>query len=198
MDLGFYSTSNLRDDVTKKTVQFNNNEYYWKAPINGIWLGTNDNTKFGLKNASVILETGLQCAYIPEDYYADIFSRVMEWSTGYFFNDDGDTLVDCGDVQNMLTIRYLVNDKWLETAVSDYLVPVTTEIAGVDRSTGLCSVCIKQSSDVYWHLGTSALIGYYSEFDMVARTIAFTPIDTSQKMDIVSGSRPSLVLGLSW
>lgn len=183
MDLGVFQTTNLRG-VSKKTVTFNNNEFYWKVALNGIWMGTNDNTQFGLENESVIIETNKQCTYIPEKYYEDIFNRMMEWSAGYFFTDDGETIVDCGDVQNMLTMRYLVGDKWIETAVSDFLNPITTEIAGVQRSTGLCRVCIKQSPDVYWHLGTSALLGYYSEFDMLKRTIAFTPLDTTSKMDI--------------
>lgn len=98
----------------------------------------------------------------------------------------------------MLRMRLLVNDKWIEVGLEDLLNPVYTEIGGVNKETGMCRVCLKLSPDVYWHLGTSALVGYYSEFNMVERTISFTPIDTSEKLDIVSGSKPDLILGLKW
>lgn len=96
IDIGAASTTNLRA-VSTETITFNNNEFYWKAPLNGIWLGINEKTKFGLESSSVIIETGKQCTYIPEEYYEEILTRMLEWSTGYFFSDDGETVVDCGD-----------------------------------------------------------------------------------------------------
>lgn len=44
----------------------------------------------------------------------------------------------------------------------DYLTPMLTKINNVKYPTGMCSLCIKLSSDNDWHVGTSALIGYYA------------------------------------
>lgn len=37
---------------------------------------------------------------------------------------------------------------------------------------------------------------YYTEFNMVDRTMTITPTDTSEKFDITTGSRPETILGL--
>lgn len=49
MDMNVVTDTNLRN-VDKETVTFNNNDFYWKTDLNGIWLGTDNKLKFGLNN----------------------------------------------------------------------------------------------------------------------------------------------------
>lgn len=62
----------------------------------------------------------------------------------------------------MQKLSILVNNYWIEISPSDYLTPVRTEFATKEVSTGMCRICIKKSWDTFWHIGTSALVGYYA------------------------------------
>lgn len=59
----------------------------------------------------------------------------------------------------------------------------------------MCKLCIKLSSDDDWHVGSSALISYYAEFDLEQRTLRLEPQVGSNKPDVTSGSKPDIVLG---
>jgi hypothetical protein len=48
IDLGTTTTASMRDGTTPGTIKFNDKEYYWKAPLNGVWFGANKNGQFGL------------------------------------------------------------------------------------------------------------------------------------------------------
>ena len=165
--------------------------------MNGVWFGTNENSRFGLNDQEVTIETGSQCTYIPSDYYEMVFERVLEYSTGYYFTSDGETVVDCGDKQNMRALSLLVNDMWVEVSPIDYLNPIRATFNSIETNTGQCRVCLKQSSDTYWHLGTSALVGYYSKFDFTNRQISLTPLAAADKVEVVSSSKPDRILGLN-
>jgi len=127
-----------------------------------------------------------------------VFERVLEYSTGYYFTSDGETVVDCGDSQNMRAFSLLVNDKWVEVSPIDYLNPIRTTFNSIESNTGQCRVCLKQSSDRFWHLGTSALVGYYSKFDFTNRQISLTPLSAASKQEVVTSSKPDRILGTSW
>ena len=58
IDLGTTTTTSTREGTNAGTIKFNDNEYYWKAPLNGIWIGTNESKKFGLNTQEVTIETG--------------------------------------------------------------------------------------------------------------------------------------------
>ena len=58
-------------------------------------------------------------------------------------------------------------------------------IEGTSTSSGFCRVCVKESWDTNWHVGTSMLTGYYAGFDLNAATIAFTPLVSSSKSSLV-------------
>ena len=77
--------------------------------------------------------------------------------------------MDCGDKSNLRNINLLINDKWVAIQATDYLIAMRTEVNTVKMPTGMCSLCLKLSSDNDWHVGTAALIGYYAEFDFTNR-----------------------------
>ena len=58
IDLGTTTTTSTREGTNAGIIKFNDNEYYWKAPLNGIWIGTNESKKFGLNKQEVTIETG--------------------------------------------------------------------------------------------------------------------------------------------
>ena len=91
----------------------------------------------------------------------------------------------------------MVNGYWVEIAPNDYLNTVTTEYNGATRSTGVCRLCVKESWDKKWHMGTSALVGYYTEFDFHNTQVSFTRLSAGTKLEVVAGTRPDRVLGLS-
>lgn len=188
----------MRDGTTPGTIKFNDKEYYWKAPLNGVWFGANKNGQFGLDKQEVTIETGSQCTYVPEEFYETVLEHLLDYSTGYYFTENGDVVVDCGDRNNMQTLRLLVNDYWVEISQFDYLTPIRTSYSTKQRSTGQCRLCIKQSSDRFWHLGTSAFIGYYTAFDFAKKTISFTPLSDANKRELEKSSKPDLVMGLNW
>ncbi len=43
-----------------------------------------------------------------------------------------------------------------------------------ERLTGMCTLCLKQSADADWHVGTSLLMDYYAEFDYEAKALSLT------------------------
>jgi hypothetical protein len=98
----------------------------------------------------------------------------------------------------MRTFSLLVNDKWVEVSPIDYLNPIRTTFNSVERSTGQCRVCLKESSDRFWHLGTSAFVGYYSKFDFTNRQISLTPLTAANKIEVVKSGKPDRILGTSW
>lgn len=108
---------------------------------------------------------------------------------------NGETVIDCGDSQNMQSLSLLMKDKWVNIATSDYLKPIKTTYNGAQRDTGLCQLCIKTSWDLYWHAGTTALMGYYAEFDFETRQLGLTPLSSSAKNELSVGDRPQKLLG---
>jgi len=106
--------------------------------------------------------------------------------------------MDCGDKTVMKSISLLFKDKWVEISQADYLVPLRTGNEGKEVSTGMCKLCIKLSADDDWHVGTSALIGYYSEFNSEARTLSLQPMQGTSKLAVKTGSTPGVTLGDSF
>jgi len=92
-------------------------------------------------------------------------------------------MVDCGDIQRMETIKLLIGGFWVEIAAYDYINAV--RIDGTRRSSGFCRVCLKESWDDDWHVGTSMMVGYYAEFDFSTATISFSPLASASKLDLV-------------
>ena len=108
-------------------------------------------------------------------------------------------MVACSDRQNMKQIRLLLGDKWVEIQPTDYLNPGYVNIGTVTgASTGACRVCIKQSEDNFWHVGTSLLVGYYAEFDFNSRTLGLQPLASGTKISIEKGFAPARDIGASW
>lgn len=51
MDIGTsVDSSQLKSGTTKQVIQFDSGEYFWKTPITGVWVGTQENGKFSVKN----------------------------------------------------------------------------------------------------------------------------------------------------
>ena len=51
MDIGTsVDSSQLKSGTTKQVIQFDSGEYFWKTPINGVWVGTQENGKFSVTN----------------------------------------------------------------------------------------------------------------------------------------------------
>ena len=133
--------------------------------------------------------------YVPDEHYDFALKTVLYDSTGYF-NADGEIIVDCGDVQNMGNISLLMNNQWMVISPNEYLNPVLVDYDqdadGIkERSTGMCRLCLKQSYDTYWHVGTIALMNYYAEFDLDNRQMNVTPLASGNKGELVTGSRPN-------
>ena len=62
MDLGSVTTSATDSDVTKATIQFDDNEFYWKTDINGIGFGPyTQSENYGLTSSKITVETASQC-----------------------------------------------------------------------------------------------------------------------------------------
>lgn len=74
---------------------------------------------------------------------------------------------------------------------------ITTTYNSATRSTGACRVCIKESWDKKWHLGTSGLVGYLTEFDFDKKTVAMTPLTAGTKLQLEASEKPDRILGLS-
>lgn len=74
MDWGVRTTGSLKSSTSKKTIQFDDSSFYWRTDLNGIWFGAYENGKFGLQNEKITVETGLQCLYIPESHYDNIYN----------------------------------------------------------------------------------------------------------------------------
>ena len=163
--------------------------------MNGIQFGTSDTWKYGLSDEVITFDTGKQCLYVPDSKFDFILDKLTAYSTGYYQTSDGETVVSCGDRTNMQQVRLLVNNYWITISPTDYLTPIRTEYASVERSTGICRICVKKSWDTYWHVGTSAFTGYYSLWNSSRRTIAFYPLASGSKLEIEEGEKPDLVLG---
>ena len=86
----------------------------------------------------------------------------------------------------MQNIQLLVNTHWVEISQIDYLIPVTTTFGSDEtRKNGMCTICVKESWDKKWHMGTSALMNYYTEFDFSTKRVSFTPLSSGTKLDVV-------------
>ena len=108
-------------------------------------------------------------------------------------------MVACGDRQNMKQIRLLLGDKWVEIQPTDYLNPAYVDFgANTGTSTGACRVCIKQSWDNFWHVGTSLLVGYYAEFDFTNKQLGLQPLAAGTKISVETGTAPNRSIGISW
>ena len=118
-------------------------------------------------------------------------------STGYF-NSGGEVIVDCGDIQNMENLSLLIKNQWIVISPNEYLTPILVDYDGSgteERGTGMCTLCVKQSYDTYWHIGTMGLMNYYAEFDLDNRQMNVTPLATGNKNEVQTGSRPDNILG---
>ena len=100
MDFGSYG-ANSAVAGAKGTIQFNSNEYYWTAPLDGIRFGGTVSGSYALNGAEVSIDTGRQCLYVPSENYEFIYNNLLDYSTGYYNTADGETVVDCGDSLNM-------------------------------------------------------------------------------------------------
>ena len=108
-------------------------------------------------------------------------------------------MVECGDMQNMKQVRLLLGDKWVEIQPTDYLNPARVNFgASTGLNTGACRVCIKQSWDNFWHVGTSLLVGYYADFDFTNRQLGLQPLASGAKVSVEIGSAPARNIGASW
>ena len=97
----------------------------------------------------------------------------------------------------MESIKLLISDYWVEIAPIDYVNPMF--IDGTSQSSGFCRVCVKESWDSYWHIGTSMLTGYYAAFDFDTAEIGFTPLGSSSKLELTQDtSRPTRRMGISY
>lgn len=84
---------------------------------------------------------------------------------------------------------------------TEYLNPVRIDYDAdgiAERGNGMCKVCIKQSWDTYWHIGTMALVDYYAEFDLDNRQMHITPLATGNKQEVTTGSTPDNILGVNF
>ena len=52
---------------TKGTIQFNSNEFYWTAPLDGLRFGGMISGAYALTDAEVSIDTGRQCLYVPTE-----------------------------------------------------------------------------------------------------------------------------------
>ena len=57
MDFGSRTTTLQKEDTTRQTIQFNDNEYYWKTSLDGIMFGGTENGKWGYSGRSITLDT---------------------------------------------------------------------------------------------------------------------------------------------
>ena len=57
MDFGSRTTTLQKVDTTRQTIQFNDNEYYWKTSLDGIMFGGTENGKWGYSGRSITLDT---------------------------------------------------------------------------------------------------------------------------------------------
>lgn len=103
--------------------------------------------------------------------------------------------MDCSNSVNMQSFRLLVNDKWIDILPTDYLIALRTTYASTERKTGACRLCLKQSWDSDWHIGTAGLVGYYTEFDFSNSQINLQPMTLGLKTDVVTGTSLSRSLG---
>lgn len=184
MDMGTSTTTSLRDpSIAAKSIKFSNSQQEWLTTIKGINFGIRESGKYGLDdNTYITVETARQCLYVPSADYEEVHRETLYQSTGFYYSSDGDTMVDCGDIQRMETIKLLISDYWVEIAAYDYINAVRIE--GTSRSSGFCRVCLKESWDDDWHVGTSMLVGYYTEFDFSESTISFSPMTSASKLDL--------------
>lgn len=89
-----------------------------------------------------------------------------------------------------------MNDKWVQIRAADYLVDSRILYASEQRLTGACKLCVQVSPDSNWHVGMSALVGYYTEFDYELKQMAMTPLLLGDKIAIVAGTAPTTIYGL--
>lgn len=118
-------------------------------------------------------------------------------SSGSFTSADGDTIVDCADADHMQEVKLLMNDKWAMIQAKHYLTPIRTSFNSVARQTGMCSLCVKQSSDDDWHVGTTLLMDYYAEFDFENKALSLTALNSGTKPQVPDGTTPATQLGTS-
>ena len=64
--LGNYDATALYTG-TKGTIQFNSNEFYWSAPLDGIRFGGSVSGSYALPDAEISIDTGRQCLYVPTE-----------------------------------------------------------------------------------------------------------------------------------
>lgn len=45
----------------------------------------------------MVIETAMNCLYVPSANYAFVKQTVLDYSTGYYTSTDGDLMVNCSD-----------------------------------------------------------------------------------------------------
>ena len=69
--------------------------------MNGIrWNGVSG-SGYGFADQKITIDTAREYIYVPEAYYSMVFERLVDFSTGFYLNSNGDAIVDCGDERNM-------------------------------------------------------------------------------------------------
>lgn len=90
-----------------------------------------------------------------------------------------------------------MNDKWVQIRASEYLIDARTLYASEMRLTGACKLCVQMSPDANWHVGMTALVGYYTEFDYELKQMAMSPLFLDEKLALVAGTAPETIYGLN-
>ena len=96
----------------------------------------------------------------------------------------------------MEEIKLLMNDKWAMIQAKHYLIPIMTTFNAASRQTGMCMLCVTQSSDNDWHVGTSLLMDYYAEFDFENKALSLTALAAGTKTQVPDGTTPATQLGI--
>jgi len=63
---GDYDASSIYTQTPGK-IQFNDNEFYWTAPLNGLRFGGTVSGAYALTDAEISIDTGRQCLYVPTE-----------------------------------------------------------------------------------------------------------------------------------
>ncbi len=114
MDLGTTTSDAVDPALTKATIKMDETDFYWKTDLKGVGIGSYDDSKYGLAESKITVETAQQCLYVPETYYPFMYEQLTYSGTGSFTTADGETIVDCSNGKNMEDIMLLMNDQWVQ------------------------------------------------------------------------------------
>ena len=87
MDVGTYSTANMRDETELVWVDAEN-DFWWVNDINGIKFGEGHNVDDAwiLRPYRAIIDSGSSCSYIPPIHYAWIMGEILKDIEGAYEN----------------------------------------------------------------------------------------------------------------